>query len=448
MEQWFNGCHKIQEVLARFMGSAVRFELDSSKLRISYQLSVGEITGIALTTVLEAMEVIGMLDYGLAKAADLIFKHVITPAVTHASTFNAVEYSWDITEQTLKIEQSSDHKTEDVDGEAIYSGILKVVKFICSSLCFGNVTWIHSFGRFTWPRISELIISKFLSKVVPEDASKLADFQKVIERTFQFETALKELSFISPSDSEGRLSKYAENVEVHFASRKKIEILAKARSLMLQCNFTIPKVSLSSYLPHQHGLAMRNASFESGGVESLDEDSSKHMVRLLFHLKCVWCRKLLINLCIWCIRLSRHGWDNKLIFPRRICFRVYHAARDSILLYEAVVLSSSSLISLKCEARETTQWHQSGRCSSAQRLSILFEEILGLAFENLKNTGLTTDKKVLTSTVGMKDEAKGKMVQKAKASFTTLASSSHLYCAGEIRQFDSLVPPVTNGKTP
>nr|VDC88839.1 unnamed protein product [Brassica oleracea] len=46
--------------------------------------------------------------------------------------------------------------------------------------------------------------------------------------------------------------------------------------------------------------------------------------------------------------------------------------------------------------------------------------------ENLKNTGLTTDKKVLTSTVGMKDEAKGKMVQKAKASFTTLASSSHL----------------------
>lgn len=170
-------------------------------------------------------------------------------------------------------------QTEDVNGEAIYSGILKVVKFICSSLCFGNVTWIHSFGRLTWPRISELIISKFLSKVrffiigklwwnfflwtatigcsfwsqvVPEDASKLADFQKVIERTSQFETALKELSFISPSDAEGRLSKYAENVEVHFASRKKIEILAKARSLMLQCNFTIPKVSLSSYLPHQH----------------------------------------------------------------------------------------------------------------------------------------------------------------------------------------------------
>uniref|UniRef100_A0A0D3ATW4 Uncharacterized protein n=1 Tax=Brassica oleracea var. oleracea TaxID=109376 RepID=A0A0D3ATW4_BRAOL len=44
--------------------------------------------------------------------------------------------------------------------------------------------------------------------------------------------------------------------------------------------------------------------------------------------------------------------------------------------------------------------------------------------EILKNIGLTTKKKVLTSTVGMNDEAKGNMVQKAKASFTTLASSS------------------------
>ena len=56
-------------------------------------------------------------------------------------------------------------QTEDVDGDAIYSGVLTVVKFVCSSLCFGNVTWIHSFGRLTWPRLSELIISKFLSKV-------------------------------------------------------------------------------------------------------------------------------------------------------------------------------------------------------------------------------------------------------------------------------------------
>uniref|UniRef100_A0A0D3DGQ2 Uncharacterized protein n=1 Tax=Brassica oleracea var. oleracea TaxID=109376 RepID=A0A0D3DGQ2_BRAOL len=53
--------------------------------------------------------------------------------------------------------------------------------------------------------------------------------------------------------------------------------------------------------------------------------------------------------------------------------------------------------------------------------------------EILKNTGLTTDKKVLTSTVGMKDEAKGKMIE---------------IVLGKSDKFDSLVPPVTSGKTP
>ncbi|WZY81708.1 centromere/kinetochore protein zw10 homolog [Brassica rapa] len=360
-KEWSDCFDEIQEVLARFMESAVRFELESCKLRISYQLSVGETTGIALTTVLEAMEVIGMLDYGLAKAADSIFKHVITPAVTHASTFNAVEdsckTSGDITEATLQLDQSSDHKTEDVDGEAIYSGILKVVKFICSSLCFGNVTWIHSFGRLTWPRISELIISKFLSKVVPEDASKLADFQKVIERTSQFETALKELNFVSPSDAEGRLSKYAENVEVHFASRKKIEILAKARSLMLQCNFTIPK-----------GLAMRNASFKSGGAESLDEDSSKHIVRLLFSSEVCMVSEAASQL----MHLVHKTLEDVCVSSARVATECYHAARDSILLYEAVV-------PVKLE-KQLNGINQAAALLHNDCL-YLFEEILGLAFE-------------------------------------------------------------------
>lgn len=52
-------CLQIQEVLAKFMENAVCFELNSCKLRINYQLSVGETSGTALTTVLEAMEVFG-----------------------------------------------------------------------------------------------------------------------------------------------------------------------------------------------------------------------------------------------------------------------------------------------------------------------------------------------------------------------------------------------------
>ncbi|KAL0675664.1 hypothetical protein Bca4012_003645 [Brassica carinata] len=53
--------------------------------------------------------------------------------------------------------------------------------------------------------------------------------------------------------------------------------------------------------------------------------------------------------------------------------------------------------------------------------------------EILKNNGLAIEKKVLTSTVGMKDETKGRMIE---------------IVLGKSDKFDSLVPPVTNGKTP
>ncbi|KAJ4900724.1 Alba DNA/RNA-binding protein [Raphanus sativus] len=53
--------------------------------------------------------------------------------------------------------------------------------------------------------------------------------------------------------------------------------------------------------------------------------------------------------------------------------------------------------------------------------------------EILKNNGLATEKKVLTSTVGMKDENKGRVVQKAKIEIVL----------GKSDKFDSLMTPLT-----
>ncbi|GAA0160621.1 hypothetical protein LIER_17136 [Lithospermum erythrorhizon] len=62
--------------------------------------------------------------------------------------------------------------------------------------------------------------------------------------------------------------------------------------------------------------------------------------------------------------------------------------------------------------------------------------------EILKNTGFATDKKVSTSTVGMKDETKGRMVQKARIEIVL----------GKSDKFDALMSanekpaPEANGK--
>ncbi|XP_037492928.1 centromere/kinetochore protein zw10 homolog [Jatropha curcas] len=349
----------IQELLVRFMENAVRFEPDSGGIRVKYDLCIDGVVGVDLYTVLEALEVIGILDYGLAKVADQTIKFVITPAVNSKSSVSFIEDSEKVSkekaEAMLKMVVMSDHKMEDVDGENMYSAIVQVVKFICERICFQNASWIRCFGRLTWPRISELIISNFLSKAVPQDASKLADFQKIIKHTSDFETDLKGMKFISASDSaDQKLSSFAENVEIHFATRKKTEILAKARNLLLQCDFAIPQEHTRKGLPIKNtGIAV---------------DSPEHVVDLLFLSE----RCVVSEGASQLMELVHKTLKDICLSSPRVALEFYHAARDAILLYEAV-------IPVKLE-RQLDSINQAAVLMHNDCLYIS-QEILGLAFE-------------------------------------------------------------------
>ncbi|TQE07734.1 hypothetical protein C1H46_006667 [Malus baccata] len=319
-KEWSECFEEIQEVLVMFIRNAVRFERESNRICVKYVLSIDGNDGFELRTVLEALDVVGILDYGLGKVGDLMIKHVISPALNFGAPVSFVaEVNRDsqvLTEAILNIVPSNDPKIEKMDGETIYSGIIQVIKFIGNCICLQDESWIRCFGRLTWPRISELIISKFLSKVVPEDASKLADFLKIISFTSEFETALREMKFISASDNrDNLLSNFAENVEVHFASRKKSEILAKARNLLLQCDFSAPQ------------------EYPRNNKNDLDAAKSPELVNLLFLSgKCV-VSKAAIEL----MNLVHQTLKDVCVSSPRVALEFYQAARDALLLYEVVV---------------------------------------------------------------------------------------------------------------
>lgn len=358
-KQWADLFDEMQDLFSKFMENAVRFEQDSRTIRVKYKLCVDKMDGIELHTVMEAMDVAGILDYSLAKAADLIIKHAITPAVSYGSPAMFAEDvnqgSEGISEAVLKILPSQDCKIVDVDGDAIYARVIQVIKFIFKHICFENGSWIRSFGRLTWPRISDIIISKFLSKVVPEDASKLVDFQKIVKCTSEFEFSLKEMMFLSASDGKDyRLSSFSENVEVHFAFRKKTEVLGKARNLLLQCDFSVPQDYTSK------GPLLKN--------DGMAINSSNQVVDLIFSSERCVVSKAASQL----MELVHQTLQDVCLSSARVAWEFYHAVRDAILLYEAV-------IPVKLE-RQLDGINQVAILMYNDCL-FLSQEILGLAFE-------------------------------------------------------------------
>ncbi|CAM8891048.1 unnamed protein product [Rhodiola kirilowii] len=353
-KEWQECFEEIQDVLVKFMEKAAKFVKETNTLMIIYQTNIDQIEGVELRSVLEAMDAVGNLEYGLAKVADLVVKHVITPMLNPTLSLSLIEEG-NQNQRALCLVQSSNSKVEYLDGEAIYSKVLQVIQFIYNTICLGNSQWMRCFGRLTWARIADLIISNFLSKVVPGDASKLVDFQKIIKLTSDFENSLMEMLFISSRDSKDRkLSEFAENVEVHFAARKKIEILGKARKLLLQCDFSLPR-----------DYAGKDYLRKSDGT---DPSSSVYEIDLLF-----LCQRCVVSeAAIQLMDLVRQTLKDVCVSSSRVALEFYHTARDALLLYEVV-------IPIKLE-RQLNGINQIAILMHNDCI-YLSQEILGLAFE-------------------------------------------------------------------
>ncbi|ONM27122.1 Centromere/kinetochore protein zw10-like protein [Zea mays] len=261
--------------------------------------------GVELPVALQALEIIDALDYGMAKIADSMMKHILVPAISNIHVSVLVECGPEHTVSVLSVVHSEENK-DNRDGSNLYSRIVDVIKFVCKFICMENSKWVQFFAKLTWPRISDLVITHFLSKAVPNEASKLIEFQDVVQSTTEFENKLRSMMFLLPDRKDGKLTQFVDDVEVHFAVRKRSEILVKARNILVQYDYDSP--------------------LESG-------DQGDSVVDLLFQPeKCFTSKSALLVM-----KLVHGALKDASLSSARVAKEFCFAARDVLLLYRAIV---------------------------------------------------------------------------------------------------------------
>ncbi|ONM27125.1 Centromere/kinetochore protein zw10-like protein [Zea mays] len=286
--------------------------------------------------------IIDALDYGMAKIADSMMKHILVPAISNIHVSVLVECGPEHTVSVLSVVHSEENK-DNRDGSNLYSRIVDVIKFVCKFICMENSKWVQFFAKLTWPRISDLVITHFLSKAVPNEASKLIEFQDVVQSTTEFENKLRSMMFLLPDRKDGKLTQFVDDVEVHFAVRKRSEILVKARNILVQYDYDSP--------------------LESG-------DQGDSVVDLLFQPeKCFTSKSALLVM-----KLVHGALKDASLSSARVAKEFCFAARDVLLLYRAIV---------PVQVRLEKQFDSLSQVAAIVHNDFyhLSQEILGLAFQ-------------------------------------------------------------------
>nr|CAB3489965.1 unnamed protein product [Digitaria exilis] len=189
---WEQLVDELQVGLAKNVEECMKFAVEGGKVVVSAtpRGSSSRTHGVELPVALQALEIIDALDYGMAKIADLMIKHILVPAISKIHVTVSVE-----------VLEEGDPK--------------------------------HSVSVLSVVPSEEL-------KAVPNEASKLIDFQDVVRSTAEFENELRSMMFLLPDRKDGKLTPYVDDVEVHFAVRKRSEILVKARNILVQYDYDNP----------------------------------------------------------------------------------------------------------------------------------------------------------------------------------------------------------------
>ncbi|XP_053546097.1 centromere/kinetochore protein zw10 homolog [Bombina bombina] len=197
------------------------------------------LTGPLLGSVLQALAVLGELNTKLKFFSQLLLKYILKPLVTYPALYVQVETH---PQGVILRFETSKTNVEHPPPAEVFLKLKLVLELLHKHLldvplqdsprdgACDKVVLAEVLGDLIWEEISESIIKDCLVYSIPNNSSKLEQYEEVIKSTEEFENALKEMKYLKGDATE--LLKYARNVNAHFASKKCQDVIVTARNLM------------------------------------------------------------------------------------------------------------------------------------------------------------------------------------------------------------------------
>lgn len=214
--------------------------LDNRQGHLKTQLKLDP-TGCSMSTVLQAMEVLGILEKRLRAFGKRLVQFIFRPIILFPSLKPQVDKT---KQETTTVSFAKESGKKIIDPSLLYSKFSEILVVlrnffdgsrkedeetskelnVSSSLLFAKL------GEYVWPDLSETIIAECLKKSVPTTSAQLEKYQDVIKTTEEFEINLVSLGLVPKGTN--NLTSYAKDVGIHFGNKKCQDLLVRARDLM------------------------------------------------------------------------------------------------------------------------------------------------------------------------------------------------------------------------
>ncbi|EGG19448.1 centrosomal protein [Cavenderia fasciculata] len=187
-----------------------------------------------------ALEQLGLLYFIVSSISNQIYKSIIQPLLSTVQarlslTKNESQPTIDISKNgnhlKLTIDIQEKNKISTIDN--LFNILKNMFEFIYNHIFGKENRLMERFGTDIWSDISTTIISNCLKNIIPDDPSQLSLFQSIQSKPF--EEYLVQIGLINSTQQS--ITEFINNIESHFAEKKRHNLLAKARHIIMTDKF-------------------------------------------------------------------------------------------------------------------------------------------------------------------------------------------------------------------